>query len=143
MRHLVHSLYGGNNLVPFDLWWSEIMIYFVQDCVRPSIKYVRSMGEGGVKTKAYIYCFMTPFYCLKAYKWGGGVWKSPNLSVSTLWMAPILYGSFTGFLNQINSTYFHDSSKRFDIPECLTDYLLLMTAVCIIYFGNFIKSTSD
>ena len=26
MRQLVHSLYGDNNLVPFDLWWRQILL---------------------------------------------------------------------------------------------------------------------
>ena len=31
---------------------------------------------------------MISFYCLKAYKEGGGVWKSPNLNVHTSWKVP-------------------------------------------------------
>ena len=45
-----------------------------------SIKYVRSTREGGGQGMF----FMASFYCLKAYKMGGGVWKSPNMSVHTL-----------------------------------------------------------
>ena len=32
--------------------------------------------------------FMTSFYCLRTYKGGGGVSKSPNLRVRALWMVP-------------------------------------------------------
>ena len=38
----------------------------------PSMKYVRSKGEGGAKQKRISIDFMTSLYCLKACK-GGGV----------------------------------------------------------------------
>ena len=41
MKKLVHSLSGDNNLVPFHLWWREIVLKsgkvskcFVQDCLK-------------------------------------------------------------------------------------------------------------
>ena len=47
-----------------------------------------SRGTKKVKVKAYIYCFLTSLSCLKAYKRGGSVLKSPNLSVRSFWMVP-------------------------------------------------------
>ena len=55
-----------------------------------SIKHLRSkVGRGEeVKRKAYIYCFLTSFYCLWAYKEGGSVWKSSGFRVHNLCMVP-------------------------------------------------------
>ena len=40
----------------------------------------------GSREKRTSIVLMMSFYCLKAYKAEGGVWKSPNLSIHTLWM---------------------------------------------------------
>ena len=55
-----------------------------------TIHKVRALYRGGRRSrpKRIPIIFMTSFYCLKAYKGGGGVWKSPNLSVRTLCMVP-------------------------------------------------------
>ena len=39
----------------------------------PSIKYVRSKGEGGVKAKAYMYCFYDVILLFKSVQGGEGV----------------------------------------------------------------------
>ena len=66
-----------------------------------TIHKVLTLEEGGTGTrqKRISVVFMMPFYCLKAYK-GQEVWKSPNLSVHTLWMVPKgsnLHQEFTNF----------------------------------------------
>ena len=39
----------------------------------PSIKYVRSKGEGGVKAKAYMYCFYDVILLFKSVQGRDGV----------------------------------------------------------------------
>ena len=50
-------------------------------------------GGRGSRQKHTSIVFMTSFYCLKAYKegGGGGVWKSPNLGVRALWLVPTIF----------------------------------------------------
>ena len=45
-------------------------------------------GREGTGQKRTSIVFMTSFYCLKAFKGGGGIWKSSNLSVHTLCIGP-------------------------------------------------------
>ena len=66
-----------------------------------TIHKVLTLEEGGrgTRQKHISVVFMMPFYCLKAYK-GQEVWKSPNLSVHTLWIVPKgsnLHKEFTNF----------------------------------------------
>lgn len=50
---------------------------------------LKGRGKGSRKTFTPV-IFMTSFYCFKVYKRGGDVLKSPNVSVHTWWMAPII-----------------------------------------------------
>ena len=61
--------------------------------MRPSIKYVSSNGERGVKVKAYIYCFMMSFYCLKTCKGRGSyVLYGPNVSNTQIVILKAIFG---------------------------------------------------
>ena len=51
-------------------------------------------GREGVSAKVYIYCFYGILLLFKSAQGGGGVWKSPNLGVHTLWMLPYIYHLF-------------------------------------------------
>ena len=53
-------------------------------------KYALTERENGSRQKRTSVIFMLSLYCLKAYKGGCGVWKSPNLSMRTLWMVRYL-----------------------------------------------------
>ena len=71
------------------------------------------------------------FYCLKAYKGEGGAWKSPNLSVQTLWMVTYL-SSILILAKLINEKFYANKKKvwhsLFDSPVLLTKFGLSVSS---------------
>ena len=67
------------------------------------------------KEKAFIYCF---YHVILLFKSVQAVWKSPNLSIRTLWMAPFLVTSFDRYKEYI--IYLISFSKFSDVLHAYT-----------------------
>ena len=85
VRQLVHSLSDDNNLVPFDLWWRQILLKsekvskcFFQDC-SPTIKHKKISLES-LSSCPFHPC-STLFQCFRCY----GILQPLLLSITGSW----------------------------------------------------------
>lgn len=77
---------------------SEFLWLWLYDREQPYSMDALWERRGSRQTRTSV-VFMTLFYCLKMYNGGGGVWKSQNLSIDTLWMVPSCGFFSIGFLH--------------------------------------------